>query len=71
MAAKARASSALRPGVRADLRDGVLYCSPPLECTLAWTIDVDAVKGEEHGVREKLDECVYAVELDIAREMGL
>lgn len=36
----------LKPGVRDDLQEGVLTCTPPLDCQMVWTIDVDKVEYE-------------------------
>lgn len=38
--------SLLKPGIRDDLQDGVLTCTPPLNCQVSWTMDVNQLEYE-------------------------
>jgi hypothetical protein len=44
-------SELMRPGARPDLAGGVLACGPPLECTVTWEFDVDALHAGERVLR--------------------
>lgn len=71
VAPRALAAQALRPGPRPDLAGAVLVCSPPLECSLTWDLDVDSLRPGSRELLADLSDRVTSLEVSVLRELSL